>query len=257
MRITIISLFPEFFDGPLSVSIPARVIQAGLATVDFLQPRDFATNVHRTVDDTPYGGGAGMVMRAPELAAAVTSLRDAGDRRPVLLMTPQGPPLRQQHAATLAGEDGFIVVCGRYEGIDERFIERYVDQEVCIGDFVLSGGEPAALCLVDAVLRLLPGALGNDHSAVDESFTDGLLEYPQFTRPPTFEDIDVPEVLRSGDHGRVARWRRKVSLLRTEHRRPDLWQHHELSRDDQRVLADERLAVESWLYLPRKRSTNR
>jgi tRNA (guanine37-N1)-methyltransferase len=247
VKIVVVTLFPEFFDGPLRCTVLGRAIAAGVLTVEFVQIRDFATNRHGTVDDSPYGGGAGMVMRAPELAAATTAARAACDGGRVVMMTPQGAPLTQQIAQTLAARSSLVVVCGRYEGIDERFVERHVDEELSLGDFVLSGGEPAALTLIDAIARLLPGALGNEASTGDESFSAPTLEYPQFTRPPEFEGIEIPAVLKSGDHGRVARWRRRVSLLRTRHRRPDLYEKLALTDVDRRIEADETLEVEPWM----------
>lgn len=253
MRIALVTLFPEFFEAPLSVSVLGRAQQAGVFSVASVSPRTFATNTHRTVDDTPYGGGAGMVMRAPELGAAVEEARELAPGARVLLLSPQGARLDQAAAARLAAEPGLILVCGRYEGVDERFIERYVDEEVCLGDFVLSGGEPAALCLIDAVVRLLPGGLGNAASAVEESFSDARLEYPQFTRPPVFDELPVPAVLTSGDHARVAKWRQKVGLLRTLYRRPDLLARRPISKAERKLLGDDRLDVPAWLYLPRIR----
>ncbi|TVQ98145.1 MAG: tRNA (guanosine(37)-N1)-methyltransferase TrmD [Deltaproteobacteria bacterium] len=221
MDVRILSLFPEFFDGPLGTSVLGRAIDDRALSVTVHNPRDWATNRHRTVDDNPYGGGAGMLLRATELAEAVQAIRDAASG-PLIYLSPQGEPFRQEHAAALATLPGFLLLCGRYEGIDERFIERHVDVELSLGDFVLSGGEPAALCVVDAVARLLPGALGNAASVDEESFAGPLLEYPQFTRPPVFEGLTVPEILLSGHHERIARWRRRLAWLRTRERRPDL-----------------------------------
>lgn len=221
MRVHLISLFPEFFAGPLEASVLGRAIADGLLDVAMANPRDWAGNRHRTVDDNPYGGGAGMVLRAPELAAAIRSAR-AQTPGPVIYLTPQGRPFDQAVAQTLAAAPGMILLCGRYEGVDERVIEREVDVELSVGDFVLSGGEPAALCVVDAVARLLPGALGNAASPEDESFQSGRLEYPHFTRPAEWEGLVVPEVLTSGHHGRVDLWRSRVAALRTVTRRPDL-----------------------------------
>lgn len=252
MRISVVTLFPEFFESPLSVSIPARAISAGAASVDFVDPRDFAEGVHRTVDDSPYGGGAGMVMRGRELGQAIASLSDSDEpARRVILLTPQGRPFTQQRADDLATGDGFVLVCGRYEGVDERFIERYVDEELSLGDFVLSGGEPAALAVLDSVLRLLPDVLGNEASLHVESFSDSRLEAPHFTRPRELEGLEVPAVLMSGHHGRVADWRRKVSLLRTRERRPDLFENLVLDSEDRRVLGDHSIEVDDWLIKPR------
>lgn len=249
----LVTLFPEFFTGPLSLSIPGRAESSGAARWSYFNPRDFAQGRHRTVDDTPYGGGAGMVMRPTELSAAVAAAREAHPGAPVVLMTPQGRPLSQSLAASLAAAPGLILVCGRYEGVDERFVARCVDLEVCVGEAVLSGGEPAALCLLDAVVRLLPGVLGNASSLEQESFGSDRLEYPQFTRPASFEGLDVPEVLSGGDHAAVARWRRKAGLLRTLARRPDLVARTPLQPDEERLLADARVEVEPWLTEPRHR----
>ena len=221
MKITLLSLFPSYFQC-LRLSIPGRAIASGALELERLDPRDFARDRHRTVDDTPYGGGPGMVMRADVLAEAVRFARESNPGAPAVYLTPQGAPFAQRHAEHFASLPGLILVCGRYEGVDERFIRSCVDFEVSVGDFVLSGGEPAAVCVVDSVSRLLPGVLGNDDSAELESFGSGLLEHPQFTRPRTFESVDVPDVLLSGDHGRIGRWREEVSRLRTAARRPDL-----------------------------------
>lgn len=253
MRFVVVTLFPEFFEGALGASVLGRAREAGVFDVVFVSPREFATNVHRTVDDTPYGGGAGMVMRAPELFAAVTHARAQAQNARVALMSPQGAVFSQQAAARLAQLPSLVLVCGRYEGIDERFVAQIVDEEICLGDFVLSGGEPAAICVIDAVVRLLPGGLGNHTSAVDESFADSRLEYPQFTRPPTFEGVAVPAVLTSGDHQKVAKWRTKVSLLRTLARRPDLVAKRPLDKAEQKLLDDARIEVEPWLYRVRGR----
>lgn len=251
MHVTALTLFPEFFEGPLQVSIPGRAIAKGSLSVDCVNPRDFATDLHGTVDDTPYGGGAGMVMRATEMNRAIAAAheRSSAPRR-VVLLSPQGARLHQGIVEDLASSQGFIVVCGRYEGIDERFVTEHVDHEISIGDFVLSGGEPAAFVLIDAVARLLDGVVGNEVSIQWESFQDGTLEHPHFTRPFSLEGDEVPEILRSGDHGRIAKWRRKVGLLRTLHRRPDLWAHLQLDRADRRLLEDERIKVQARWYEP-------
>lgn len=251
MHITALTLFPEFFDGPLQVSIPGRAIAGGHLRVDCVNPRDFATDKHRTVDDTPYGGGAGMVMRAPELHAALDHAQTTGDTpRPVVLLSPQGAPMTQSTAEQLAHTSGFILVCGRYEGLDERFVTERVDYEISLGDFVLSGGEPAAFVIIDAVARLLDGVVGNEASVVLESFQDGTLEHPHFTRPYALAGDEVPDILRSGDHAKVEQWRRKVGLLRTRARRPDLWAALELSPSDRRLLEDDRVPVEPRWYEP-------
>jgi tRNA (guanine37-N1)-methyltransferase len=220
-RVGVCTLFPEYFDGPLSTSILGRAIRDALVAVTRYDVRDFSDGRHRNVDDTPYGGGAGMVMRAPELGRAVTYARAAAPGAPVLYLSPQGAPFEQAHARALAEAPGMILVCGRYEGVDERFIARHVDYELCVGDAVLTGGEPAAALVIDAVCRLLPGVLGNAASAEDESFATRRLEYPQFTRPAQYDGLDVPEVLRGGDHGAASAWRERLSLARTASRRPE------------------------------------
>lgn len=254
MHISIVTLFPEFFEGPLQISIPARAIAGGQLQVDTISPRAFATNVHRTVDDTPYGGGAGMVMRAPELQAALDHVRahDAVQRK-VVLMSPQGATLRQPLVRSLVKEPGLIVVCGRYEGIDERFITQNIDLEISIGDVILSGGEPAAFLLIDAMARLLDGVVGNERSIIEESFQTGLLEHPHFTRPRMFNEQGVPDVLCSGHHGQIEKWRRKVSLLRTKERRPDLWDKLVLTPQDQKLLRDPKIVVDPrWVDADRR-----
>ncbi|HEX2324659.1 MAG TPA: tRNA (guanosine(37)-N1)-methyltransferase TrmD [Chloroflexota bacterium] len=223
MRIDVLTLFPAMFGGPFDESIVARARAAGLLDLRIHNLRDWSTDRHRTVDDYPYGGGAGMVLKAEPVVAAVESLR--GTEGHVVLLTPQGEVFRQQTAATLAGREHLVLVCGHYEGVDERIREHAVDQEVSIGDYVLSGGELPAMVLVDAVVRLLPGALGSPLSAVDESHSAGLLEYPQYTRPAEFRGWRVPDVLLSGHHAEIARWRREQALRRTRERRPDLLPH--------------------------------
>ncbi len=245
MNVAFVSLFPEFFDAPMGVSIVGRAVEQGALRWVSVNPRDFAIGRHRSVDDTPYGGGAGMLMRPNVMADAVAHARTECPGAPVVLMSPQGARFNQSHAEKLAAGPGMILVCGRYEGVDERFVERCVDFEVSIGDFVLSGGEPAAFMITDAVTRLLPGALGNAESAVEESFSSGVLEHPQFTRPRDFEGLPVPDALCSGDHARVARWRRHASLLRTAARRPDLLTPADLAEIE--ALSDaSRATVPSW-----------
>jgi tRNA (guanine37-N1)-methyltransferase len=221
-RATVLTIFPEMFPGPLGASLAGRALGEGLWSLDVRDIRDSATDKHRSVDDTPAGGGAGMVMRADVLAAAIDAASPTGDSRPRLLMSPRGRRLDQSMVASLAAGAGALVVAGRFEGVDERVIEARGLEEVSIGDFVLSGGEIAALALLDAVIRLLPGVMGNPQSAESESFTQGLLEYPQYTRPQLFEGRPIPEVLLSGDHGRIAAWRRAESERITAERRPDL-----------------------------------
>jgi tRNA (guanine37-N1)-methyltransferase len=221
---TILTLYPEMFPGPLGVSLAGRALREGKWHCDPVQIRDFATDRHRSVDDTPAGGGAGMVMRADVLAAALDSVTDA---RPVLAMTPRGAPLTQGRVRELAGGAGVTILCGRFEGIDERLFDARAIEQVSVGDYILSGGEMAALVLLDACIRLLPGVMGAASSGDDESFETGLLEYPQYTRPVTWEGRTIPEVLRSGDHARIAAWRKTMAETDTRLRRPDLWERHE------------------------------
>jgi tRNA (guanine37-N1)-methyltransferase len=224
LRIDVLSIFPEFFAGPFDTSLLGKAREAGILDLAVHDLRRWATDRHRTVDDLPYGGGAGMVMKPEPFAAAVTELYGSIAARPrTVLLTPRGRPLTQELVGELAAEEALLILCGRYEGIDERVHEAIATDEISIGDYVLAGGEVAACVLVEAVMRLLPGALGNTASAEDESFAEGLLEYPQYTRPATFLDREVPEVLRSGDHGRVAAWRREQSIARTREVRPDLY----------------------------------
>ena len=221
MKIDVVTLFPAMFAGPFAESIVARAVKAGIVEIGIHNLREWTTDRHRTVDDKPFGGGAGMVLKPEPLFKAIEALkRDAGST--VLLLTPQGEPLRQALVAELAALPHLILLCGHYEGVDERVIEHAVDREVSIGDYVLSGGELPAMVLVDAVVRLQPGALGSPESAQDESHTAGLLEYPHYTRPGDFRGWTVPDVLVSGHHGEVERWRRAQALERTRKRRPDL-----------------------------------
>ncbi|RYE09348.1 MAG: tRNA (guanosine(37)-N1)-methyltransferase TrmD [Hyphomicrobiales bacterium] len=218
----VITLFPELFPGPLGASVIGRGAAQGLWSLRLTQLRDFAADKHRSVDDTPSGGGAGMVLRPDVLAAAIDSVSQQNDPRPRLLMSPRGKPLTQARARALAAGPGAVIVCGRFEGIDERVIEARNLEEVSIGDYVLAGGEVAAMVLLEAVLRLIPGVLGAEESHADESFENGVLEYPQYTRPAMFEGREIPSVLTSGDHGKVAKWRRAESEKLTRARRPDL-----------------------------------
>lgn len=219
MRIDVITIFPEMVEGFASHSILGRAREKGLLELRTHDPRDHTTDVHRSVDDAPFGGGAGMVMMAEPLFGVV----EAEDPpRPLLLLGPAGRRLDQAYARELADLPGFSLVCGRYEGVDDRVRTHLADGEISIGDYVLNGGEVAAMVVLEAVGRLLPGVMGNEESAGDESFSDGLLEYPQFTRPADFRGWEVPEVLRSGDHARVRRWRRAMALVRTLSQRPDL-----------------------------------
>jgi tRNA (guanine37-N1)-methyltransferase len=218
----IVTLFPELFPGPLGASVLGRGAAAGLWSLKLTQLRDFATDKHRSVDDTPAGGGLGMVLKPDVLAAAIDAVSDQNDPRPRLLMSPRGKPLTQARARALAAGPGVVIVCGRFEGVDERVIEARNLEEVSIGDYVLAGGEVAAMVLLEAVVRLIPGVLGKDESSGDESFENGVLEYPQFTRPQTFEGRDIPAVLISGDHGKVEKWRHAEAEKLTRSRRPDL-----------------------------------
>ena len=224
---TILTLYPEMFPGPLRISLAGRALNDGRWTCDPVQIRDFAADRHRTVDDTPAGGGAGMVLRCDVVAAALDSVADA---RPVLAMTPRGAPLSQARVRSLAAGEGVVLLCGRFEGFDERLFEARGIEQVSIGDYVLSGGEMGALVLLDACIRLLPGVMGAASSGDDESFETGLLEYPHYTRPATWEGRTIPEVLRSGDHARIAAWRKLRAETDTRLRRPDLWERHEGAR---------------------------
>jgi tRNA (guanine37-N1)-methyltransferase len=220
-RATVLTLFPEMFPGPLGVSLAGKALATGLWALEARDIRDSATDRHRSVDDTPAGGGPGMVLRADVLADAIDAAEISADR-PRLLMSPRGRPLTQPRVVELAAGPGPLIVCGRFEGIDQRVIEARNLEEVSIGDYVLSGGEIAGMVLIDACVRLLPGVMGKLASGADESFSDGLLEYPQYTRPQEFEGQPIPEILLSGDHARVAAWRRAEAEALTRARRPDL-----------------------------------
>jgi tRNA (guanine37-N1)-methyltransferase len=220
---SVLTIFPEMFPGPLGVSLAGKALAAGLWSLQTIDIRTHAQDKHRSVDDTTAGGGPGMVMKADVLARAVDALTPAGDDRPRLLMSPRGVPLTQAKIAALAEGPGAVVLCGRFEGIDERLIALRQFQEVSIGDFVLSGGEIAAYGLLDACVRLIPGVMGKQASAAEESFSQGLLEYPQYTRPQVFEDQPIPEILTSGNHAKIAAWRRAEAERLTRERRPDLW----------------------------------
>lgn len=219
---TVLTLYPEMFPGALGVSLAGKALERGDWSLETVQIRDFGLGRHRAVDDTPAGGGAGMVLRADVLAAAIDHATAAGDTRPKLLMSPRGKPLTQARVRELALGPGAVIVCGRFEGVDQRVIDARGLEEVSIGDYILSGGEPAALVLLDAVVRLLPGVMGNEASGGEESFENGLLEHPHYTRPPEWEGRPIPEVLMSGNHGKIAAWRRQQSEKLTAERRPDL-----------------------------------
>ena len=243
MRIDVVTLFPEMVREAAAVGVTGRARERGLWRLATWNPRDFATDAHRTVDDRPYGGGPGMVMLPGPLAKAIAAAREAqsGDgasRSHVIHMTPAGTPLRHARVAELAAdrEAGYVILAGRYEGIDERLIEREVDEEVAIGDFVVSGGELPALMLIDAIARLLPGALNDEQSAREDSFADGLLDCPHYTRPEVYEGMAVPDVLMSGHHEEIRRWRLTQSLRRTRARRPDLLSGRTLTKEEARLL---------------------
>jgi tRNA (guanine37-N1)-methyltransferase len=226
----ILTLYPEMFPGPLGVSLAGRALAEGKWSCTPIQIRDFATDKHRTVDDTPAGGGAGMVLKADVLAAAVKFA--LGEEFPILAMTPRGTPITQARIREITAGPGVTLLCGRFEGFDERLFDAYpVIEQVSVGDIVLSGGEPAALMILDACIRLLPGVMGGTDSGLEESFENGLLEYPQYTRPQLWEGRVIPEVLRSGDHAKVKAWRKAESEAITRLRRPDLWEHHIGARD--------------------------
>jgi len=242
MRIAIVTLFPELFGPFLSSGILGRAVRDGQVAVDLVDPRGFATDKHRSVDDTPYGGGGGMVLMPGPMVAAIEAA-SAGAERPArrVLLTPQGTPFDQRAAVRLSEAGRLVLVCGRYEGFDER-IRDFVDEEISLGDFVMLGGEVAAMAVVEATVRLRPGVLGNDASPWAESHVDGLLEHPHYTRPADFRGRAVPDVLRSGDHGAVARWRRRTSLARTLARRPELLDTAPLTPDDRAILDELRAA---------------
>jgi tRNA (guanine37-N1)-methyltransferase len=220
-RASVLTIFPEMFPGPLGVSLAGKALAADTWAIEAIDIRNFGLGAHRTVDDTPAGGGPGMVMKADVLAIAIDSIKT--DARPRILLSPRGKPLTQERVRELAQGPGAVLVCGRFEGVDERVIEARALEENSVGDYVLSGGEIGALVLMDACIRLLPGVMGHEASGQDESFSDGLLEYPQFTRPQVFEGRPIPEILTSGDHGKVAAWRREQAEKLTQSRRGDLW----------------------------------
>ncbi len=224
---TVLTLYPEMFPGPLGLSLAGRALGEGRWSLDAVNIRDFATDKHRSVDDTPAGGGAGMVLRADVVARAIDHV---ADDRPVLAMTPRGAPLTQARVRSLAAGPGAVILCGRFEGFDERLFEARAIEEVAIGDYVLSGGEMGALVLLDACVRLLPGVMGAASSGDEESFESGLLEYPHYTRPYEWEGRTIPEVLRSGDHAKIAAWRKQRAEDDTLPRRPDLWERHSGAR---------------------------
>jgi len=228
---TVLTLYPEMFPGPLGVSLAGRALAEGAWSLDTVQIRDFAADRHRTVDDTPAGGGAGMVLKADVLAAAIDHARALHPGCPVLAMTPRGRPITQSRIRELAAGPGVTILCGRFEGFDERIFEGRDVEQVSLADIVLSGGEPAALAILDACIRLLPGVMGAASSGAEESFEEGLLEYPHYTRPQEWEGRTIPEVLRSGDHAKIAAWRKRQAEDDTRSRRPDLWERYGSARD--------------------------
>lgn len=238
MKFDILTLFPGMFSGPMSESITGRAVEKGLIELNYRNIRDFTKDRHRTVDDYPYGGGAGMVMKVEPLYSCIEKARSESPGAAVVLTSPRGVRFNQELARDLATLPHLIIVCGRYEGVDERVTELCVDHEISIGDFVLTGGELAAMVIIDAVARLLPGVLGSDDSARDESFSEGLLEYPQYTRPPEFNGFQVPDVLLSGNHQEIAKWRRRQAILRTVKDRPSLLENIELSPAERKMVRE-------------------
>jgi len=239
MHIGVVTLFPEMVGGVADFGVVGRAASRGQVAIECVNPRDFARDVHRTVDDRPYGGGPGMVMKYEPLYQAIADARSRAPAGvPVIAMSPQGRPFDQAAAVRMAQLPGMVLLAGRYEGIDERLIDACVDEEWSLGDFVLSGGEIAAMAVIDAVVRLLPGVLGDDESALQDSFSEGLLDCPHYTRPEEIDGMAVPQVLLSGDHAKIARWRLKQALGRTALRRPDLLAKRQLT-DEQKALLDE------------------
>jgi len=230
LRIDILTLFPEMFPGPFGASIIKRAVDGGLVSLNIYNIRDYTHDKHHTVDDYAYGGGAGMILKPEPIFEAVEAVKEE-DACPVILLTPQGRPFSQPVAQELSRHNRLILICGHYEGVDERVCEHLVSDEISIGDYVLSGGELAAMVVVEAVVRLLPGVLGSEESLAEDSHTGGLLEYPQYTRPPVFRGWSVPEVLLSGNHAQIAKWRREQAIRRTKERRPELLDRVSLGKD--------------------------
>lgn len=236
MRFHVLTIFPGMFDGPLSESIIARAIDRGLMEVNLHDIRDYSTDRHRSVDDYPYGGGYGMVMKPEPIFDAVRSIKsdnDLPDETPVILLSPQGIQLTQSVVERLVTRDDLVIICGRYEGVDERVTQNLATCEISIGDYVLSGGELAAMVMIDAVTRLIPGAVGSIESTQDDTFSTGLIQFPQYTRPAVYDGYEVPDVLLSGNHSEIERWRRQESLRRTLRRRPDLLENAYLTDEEQ------------------------
>ena len=238
MRFDILTLFPNMFTAPFQESILGKAIEKGLIQIQRVNIRDFAVDKHQVVDDAPYGGGQGMVMKVEPIARAIEWVKSEDPSARVICLTPQGRPFHQEQAQELSSQTHLILLCGRYEGVDERVRELFVDEEISIGDYVLTGGELAAMVVIDAITRLLPGVLGSDRSAVEDSFFNSLLESPQYTRPFDFRESLVPEVLLSGNHSVISQWRRKEALRRTWIRRPDLLKKADLNPEDQRLLEE-------------------
>lgn len=238
MRLDVLTLFPKMFSSPFEESILGRAIEKGLIQIRIINIRDFALDKHQVVDDTPYGGGQGMVMKVEPIARSIGSIKSEDPSARVIYLTPQGKPFDQEQAQALASQAHLVFLCGRYEGIDERVRDLFVDEEISIGDYVLTGGELAAMVVIDAISRLLPGVLGSDRSAIEDSFFNSLLEYPQYTRPYDFRGSLVPEVLLSGNHLAISQWRQKEALKRTWVRRPDLLAKAPLSEEDRRILKE-------------------
>jgi tRNA (guanine37-N1)-methyltransferase len=239
MDIAVVTLFPEMFDAVSEYGVTGRAVKNGALSIQCCNPRQFTADRHQTVDDRPYGGGPGMVMMAPPLAEAVASAKESvGGNAKVIYLSPQGQPLTQSKLEQLAEQSALVMLAGRYEGVDERLISEVVDEELSIGDYVLSGGELAAMVVIDGLSRLLPGVLGHPLSAEQDSFADGLLDCPHYTRPEQFRDLPVPKVLTSGNHEAIRRWRLKQSLGRTWQRRPDLLDKQDLSEEQKQLLAE-------------------
>ena len=238
MRFDVLTLFPGMFSSPLQESILGKAIEKGLIQIRTINIRDYSQDKHQVVDDTPYGGGQGMVMKVEPIARAIESAKSQYPSARTVYLTPQGKPLNQDLARRLSSQPHLILLCGRYEGVDERVRTLFIDEEISIGDYVLTGGELAAMVLIDAVSRFIPGVLGSDRSAEEDSFFNSLLEYPQYTRPSDFRGSCVPEVLLSGNHSAISQWRRKEALKRTSLRRPDLLTKANLSEEDRKLLKE-------------------
>lgn len=238
MRIDVLTIFPQLFESPLQVSMMGRACEQGLVDIVIHNFREYSSDTHQKVDDYPYGGGAGMVLRPEPIAAALQNIMRTAGRGKTILLSPQGQQFTQQMAKTWATEERLILICGHYKGVDERLKQEYVEEEVSIGDYVLTGGELPALVIIDAIVRLIPGVLGDLESAEGDSFYEGLLDHPHYTRPETFEGLEVPEVLLSGHHERIRRWRRKEALRKTLNLRPDLLERAHLCDEDWSLLLD-------------------